>query len=222
MPLKSHHPTEEGRKITLESVMELGGQQRTSLRDRLFYIGVVLVFTAVSAALAYVVPVTAYDCLRDDDGIVSCTVQRRLYGLIPLPEISLSNIESAETKTSTHIDRNTGKDFTHGLTGVYQDYSKLVLHSADGTNWTSSASSFPLEMTQEDLARGINDLLEAQSPQEFHGWIADKVLLLISVAFLAPLTIIGLALLARILLANSAVRSYFVSVVRKAISRKAR
>lgn len=209
--------SKEKREITLESVIETGRQNRTTPRDRLFYIGVVLIFVAVSAALAYVAPVTTYDCRRDEAGVVGCIVQQRFYGLIPLRKIDLSNLVSADTEAVSRIHRDAGRSLA---TGFSQTYSTLILRRADGTDWKSYASSHPLGMAHEDLAWGIRELMEAHSPLEFHAWTAEMVPLLVSVVFLTPLMIVGLAALARLLLMIPSVRSFFIEALRKAIRGK--
>ncbi len=207
--------TEEKREITLESVIETGGQNRTTPRDSLFYIGMVLISVAVSAALAYFAPVTSYDCQRDEVGVVGCSVHQRLYGLIPLREIGLSNLVSADTEAASHSHRDAGR-----TTGFSQTYSTLILRRADGTDWKSYASSDPLGMEHEDLALGIRELMEAHSPLEFHAWTAEMVPLLVAVAFLTPLMILGLAVLARLLFMIPSVRSFFIEALRNAIRGK--
>jgi len=50
------------------------------------------------------------------------------------------------------------------------------------------------------VADGIQDLLAAESPGEFHAWTGEKVPLLVGTVFLAPMMLIVLALILRILL----------------------
>jgi hypothetical protein len=54
------------------------------------------VFTALSLGVAYVGPVLVYDCARAANGSVDCVVHRRMFGLIPLGDVRLSRILSAE------------------------------------------------------------------------------------------------------------------------------
>jgi hypothetical protein len=172
-------------------------KRRSDLSGRLFYVGVVLTFTALSVGIAYVAPVLSYDCQRDDQGVVHCTVHRTLYGLIPLPAKRLTGVVSVDTEVTSHADRSLGVSiYEH----VLQTYYALTLKCADGTRWTSFRSTEPLGMSNEELAGGIKELLATDLPQKFHGWTAEKVPLVVGAIFLAPAAIVLLALFARILL----------------------
>lgn len=165
-----------------------------SLRDKLFYVAFVAVFTALSAGTAFVAPVLSYDCQRDAGAVVSCTVHSRMYGVVPLPARRLAPIVAATCETSeTSSEDRTG--------GVYRRFlhthQVLVLARADGTRWRSLRSTEPLGQSNCDMAGGIDDLLKVTSPKAFHAWTGEKVPLLVAWTFLAPLAIILLALAAR-------------------------
>ncbi len=173
------------------------GRRQSDFRDRLFYIAVALIFAALGFGIEAVAPVQTYDCQRDASGVVSCTIDRRLYGLIPLPSRSLSHIVSVEVESSSYSDNRIG-------VSVYwrfrQTYETLVLVCADGSRWRSFASTEPLGRSNPALASGIQDLLAAESQRKFHAWTGEKVPLLVGTVFLAPAMLMVLALLLRILL----------------------
>ena len=169
----------------------------SDLRDRLFYIGVALFFAALGVGLQYVAPVLSYNCQRDASGAVNCTVHRRIYGLVPLPERKLYRIVSAEVESSSYSDNSLSTSLYQRFT---QNYEVLILACADGTRWSSFYSSEPLGESNSALASGIQDLLAAESLREFHAWQGEKVPLLVGTAFLVPAMIVVLALLLRILL----------------------
>lgn len=169
------------------------------LRSRLFYIALALAFTAVSAGIAAVAPVLVYDCERSTSGMVDCTVRARLYGLVPLPGRRLSGIVSADVESTTSRQGSLGEDIYRQM---LQTYHELVLVCADGTQWRSFRSTEPLGQSNPELASGIKSLLLAESPTTFHAWTAEKVPLLVSIVFLAPVMIVLLALLARVLLSR--------------------
>ena len=188
------------------NMTEIEGQprkRRSNLSGRVFYVGVVLTFTALSVGITSVAPVLSYDCQRDDHGVVTCTVHRRLYGLIPLPAKRFTGVVSVEAEVTSHTDRNLGVSiYERSL----QTYCALTLTCADGTRWTSFRSTEPIGMSNEELASGIKDLLATDVPQKFHGWTAEKVPLVVSAIFLAPAMLVLVALLARILLFRQELR----------------
>ena len=179
----------------MSTVLPKQARKHSDLRDRFFYIGVALVFAALGVGLQYIAPVLSYDCRRDASGVVNCAVQSRMYGLIPLPAQELSHIVSADSETS----ETSTEDRRDGVYRRFlQTYDVLVLACADGSRWRSFRSTDPLGQSNPDVARGVNDLLSASSPGVFHAWTGEKVPLLLAWAFLAPLTIVLLAVLLRV------------------------
>ncbi len=147
--------------------------------------------------LEYIAPVLSYDCQRDASGAVNCTIHRRMYGLIPLPAQRLSRITSAKAESSSYSDNRVGVSIYWRFT---QTYYVLTLVCADGTRWSSFGSMEPVGQSNPALANGIQELLAAESPGEFHAWTGEKVPLLVGTVFLIPVMLLVFAWLLRILL----------------------
>jgi len=181
----------------MSTVLPKQTRKHSDFRDRLFYIGVALFFAVLGVGLQYIAPVLSYDCRRDASGAVNCTVHRRMYGLIPLTAQRLSRIVSAEVESSSYSDERLGVSIYWRF---METYYVLNLVCADGTRWSSFGSTEPMGQSNPALASGIQELLAAESPREFHAWMAEKVPLLVGTIFLAPAVLLVLALLLRILL----------------------
>ena len=184
----------------MSTVLPKQTRKHSDFRDRLFYIGVALFFAVLGVGLQYIAPVLSYDCRRDASGAVNCTVHRRMYGLIPLSVQRLSRIVSAEVESSSYSDERLGVSIYWRFT---QTYYVLTLVCADGTRWSSFASTEPMGRSNPELASGIQELLAADSPREFHAWTGEKVPLLVGTVFLVPAMIVALAFLLRILLVRN-------------------
>jgi hypothetical protein len=167
-----------------------------SLRDKLFYIGVAAVFTVLGVGAAYINPVLFYDCARQANGSVDCTVHRRMYGFIPLADLHFSRILSVEVKSGVHSETMTERSQRIRAGRSESSWEALALGCADGTRWQSPESSWPLGQTSSDHRLGIQGLLDSDSPGTYRGWTGEKVTLLVALAFLIPagLLLLGLAL----------------------------
>jgi hypothetical protein len=188
------------------------GRRTTSLRDQVFYIGVAVASTAIGLGVAYVAPVLTYDCSRDAVGAVRCVVHRRMYGLIPIPDVRLERVVSADVED--YSTRGSMAD-----RGRVQAGSKLVLACADRTRWKSTASAWPMGQSNDTLAGGIRDLLDGGAPREFHGWQGEKVALLAAAAFLLPAALILIALLVRIVVGRERVEARVAELEASALRR---
>lgn len=177
-----------------------GGRPRESFRDRYFHVGVVAFFAAFSVFAAWIDPVLFYDCARQANGSVDCTVHRRMYGVIPLGDLHFTRILSVEVKSGVHSETMADRARRLRLGGDESSYETLLLVCADGTRWQSPQSVSPLGRTLSDHRQGIQELIDASSPATYHGWTAEKVTLTIMVAFLAPVWLILLGLVLRIVM----------------------
>jgi hypothetical protein len=165
-----------------------------SLRDKFFYLAVVFVFTSIGLGAAYVAPVLSYDCTRADSGSVDCSVERRIYGALPLPTIDATRVLSADLESST--------DARHIGQRVPLNSTRLVLTCPSGPCWTSVWSSWPLGRTNSELSQEIGDLVSGGG-SEFHGWQAERIPLLVGVTFQLPLAIVLLSLVVRLTLGEA-------------------
>jgi hypothetical protein len=184
-----------------------------SLRDKLFYIGVALVFTVLGLGTAYVAPVLTYDCSRDAAGSVSCSVHRRMYSLLPLATLEFPRVLSARIQTST--DRP-----GIGERRSAQAQSKLVLLCPSGPCWESTSSSWPMGLSNMELSTGIEGLLSADSPEQFHGWQAEKLPLLVATTFLLPAALLLFAVLLRVTVGRAWVEQRVADLEREASRRE--
>ena len=190
-----------------------------SLRDRLFYIGVAAVFAVLGVGAAYVSPVLIYDCARQANGSVDCTVHRRMYGFIPLPDLHFSRILSVDVKLGVHSETmaersqriRSGRDESSGET--------LFLGCADGTRWQSPESSWPLGQTPSDHRLGIQGLLDSDSPGTYRGWTGEKVTLILALAFMIPTGLLLLGLLLRLVIPRAFVEEQ-LSALESAAARR--
>ena len=169
-----------------------------SWRDKLFYIGVAAVFAVLGVGAAYVSPVLFYDCARQANGSVDCTVHRRMYGFIPLADLHFSRILSVEVRSGTHSQTMAERSKRQA-----SSWEALALGCADGTRWQSPESSWPLGQTPADHRRGIQGLLDSDSPGTYRGWTGEKVTLIIAVAFFIPAGLIFLGLFLRLVIPRS-------------------
>jgi hypothetical protein len=190
-----------------------------SLRDKLFYIGVAAVFAALSAGAAYVSPVLDYDCARQANGSVDCTVHRRMYGFIPLGDLRFTRILSVDVKTGVHSETMSERSQRIRAGRKESSWEALALVCADGTNWQSPESSWPLGKTPSDHRLGIQGLLDSDSPGTYRGWTGEKVTLIVSLAFLIPTGLLLLGLVLRLLIPRSFVEES-VSALEAAAARR--
>jgi hypothetical protein len=169
-----------------------------SWRDKLFYIGVAAVFAVLGVGAAYVSPVLFYDCARQANGSVDCTVHRRMYGFIPLADLHFSRILSVEVRSGTHSQTMAERSKRQA-----SSWEALALGCADGTRWQSPESSWPLGQTPSDHRLGIQGLLDSDSPGTYRGWTGEKVTLIIALAFFIPTGLIFLGLILRLVIPRS-------------------
>ena len=194
------------------AVVRPGGASR---RDRLFYVGVALLFAAIGVGTAAVAPVLRYECGRDAAGAVGCTVHRRAYGLIPLHDVRLDRLRAIEVETSSgSYDWESGRELGGG--------DSLVLVCADGTRWTSVNSSWFFGASNDDLAERVRALMDAETPSTFRAWQAEKMPILIGTVFLVPLGLVAVALLLRLVLPRSLLERKIADLERAAARRRPR
>jgi hypothetical protein len=174
-----------------------------SWRDKLFYIGVAAVFALLGVGAAYVSPVLFYDCARQANGSVDCTVHRRMYGFIPLADLHFKRILSVEVKSGVHSETMTERSDRIRAGRAASSYEALALGCADGTRWQSPESSWPLGQTPSDHRLGIQGLLDSDSPGTYRGWTGEKVTLIVALAFWVPTGFILLGLILRLVLPRS-------------------
>ena len=186
-----------------------------SLRDKLFYIGVAAVFAVLGVGAAYVSPVLFYDCARQANGSVDCTVHRRMYGFIPLADLHFSRILSVEVKSGTHSQTMAERSKRQA-----SSWEALALGCADGTRWQSPESSWPLGQTPSDHRLGIQGLLDSDSPGTYRGWTGEKVTLIIALAFFIPTGLIFLGLLLRLVIPRSFVDEQLSALEARAATRR--
>src|SRR5262245_26802957 len=81
-----------------------GRRGRGAFRENLFLIGVLGVATAISIGVAFIDPVQFYDCGRQSNGSVDCTVHRRAWGLVPLGDVPVPSIVSVDVESGEHSE----------------------------------------------------------------------------------------------------------------------
>jgi len=212
--------------LTAARVDEVAGATRTGaaaeparsgssrLREKLWYIGVVGFFGALGVGAAYIDPFLFYDCARQVNGSVDCTVHRRMYGVIPLGDLHFSRILSVDVHSGVHSETMAERARRLRIGGEESSYEVLELACADGTRWQSPQSSLPLGQTLGDHRVGIQGLLDASAPETYRGWTADKVTLIIATVFWAPLGFILLGLVLRLVTPRWAVEALFAAAER--------
>jgi hypothetical protein len=187
---------------------------------KLFYIGVAAVFTVLGVGAAYVSPVLFYDCARQANGSVDCTVHRRMYGFIPLADLHFSRILSVDVKSGVHSETMAERSRRLRIGGQESSWEALVLGCADGTRWLSPESSWPLGQTPSDHRLGIQGLLDSDSPGTYRGWTGEKVTLIVAVAFLIPAGLILLSLILRLVIPRSFVEAKLSALEAAAAARR--
>ena len=191
-----------------------------SLRDKVFYIGVAAVFAALSVGAAYVSPVLTYDCARQANGSVDCTVHRRMYGFIPRSDLRFTRILSVEVKAGTYSETMSERSQRIRAGRAGSSWEALVLGCADGTRWQSPDSSWPHGKTPTDHRNGIQALLDSDSPGTYRGWTGEKVTLILSAAFLIPTGLLLLGLILRLLIPRSFVEEGLAAMESAAARRR--
>jgi hypothetical protein len=161
-------------------------------RGRVFPAVVAAVFFAVGLGVLAVAPILRWECERDATGAVNCVVKKRLAGVIPIGDVTLSNILAADVRTEE----------SPALSRSGQPYSAafLVVACADGTRFRPFDSSEPLGRSHVDVAQGIRDLLDADSPSTFRAWQGETVPLLVGAVFVVPMAILVALVLLRVAL----------------------
>ena len=212
--------------LTVTRVDQVGGVPRTGAaeaapsrptrpgrgrRDTLWTIGVVAFFGALGVGAAYIDPVLFYDCARQANGSVDCTVHRRMYGVIPLADRHVSRIESVDVKSGVHSESMSDRTRRLRLGGQQSSYEILQLATAGGGRWESPESTWPLGQTQSDHRAGIQRLLDASAPETYRGWTAEKVTLTIAIVFWAPLGFVLLGLVLRLVMPRFLVEALFAA-----------
>jgi hypothetical protein len=193
-----------------------GGREaaRRRLGENLWIVGVVAFFGAFGVGAAWIDPFLFYDCARQASGSVDCTIHRRMYGFIPLADVHVSRIVSAEVHSGVHSESMADRARRLRMGGQESSYEVLDLAAADGTRWRSPESSSPLGQTLWDHRAGIQGLLDASAPETYRGWTADKVTLTIATVFWAPLGFILLGLVLRLVTPRWAVEALFAAAER--------
>jgi hypothetical protein len=130
-----------------------GYRPRESLRDMLFTFGVPLFFAALGVGAAWIDPVLFYDCARQANGSVDCTVHRRMYGVIPLGDLHFSRIRSVDVHSGAHSETMAERSRRLRLGGRESSYEVLQLTLADGSQWQSPESA-----ARRELARDLSGL----------------------------------------------------------------
>jgi hypothetical protein len=157
-----------------------------SIRDKLFYFGIAAAGAAISLGVGFLDPIHVYDCSRQTSGSVDCTVHRRVFGVIARGDVQLPRIESvrvvsgeyAETMSETRSRLASGRE--------KESWDALLVTGANAAQWRSPETSWPLGRTPSDLRAGIQELLDARSPESYHAWAGSKVTLVVALAFLVP------------------------------------
>jgi hypothetical protein len=193
-----------------------GGREagRRRLGENLWIVGVVAFFGAFGVGAAWIDPFLFYDCARQVNGSVDCTVHRRMYGVIPLGDLHFSRILSVDVHSGVHSETMAERARRLRIGGEESSYEVLELACADGTRWQSPQSSSPLGQTLWDHRLGIQGLLDASAPETYRGWTADKVTLTIATVFWAPLGFILLGLVLRLVTPRWAVEALFAAAER--------
>jgi hypothetical protein len=173
------------------------------LRDKLFYFGVAAASAAISVGVACIDPIQVYDCAREPNGSVECTVHQRVFGLIPISDLHFPRIQSVEVVSGVNAETmsETRRRLEFGTDR--SSWDALVLVGADGTRSRPSKTSWPLGRTIHDLRAGIQGLIDARAPEDYRAWTGDKVTLAVSAAFLVPAGMILLGLLLRLVVPRS-------------------
>ena len=211
-------------RITVTRIEERAGARPRPgerLRDKLFYIAVAAGFAALSVGAAYIDPVLVYDCARQANGSVDCTVHRRMYGLIPLGDLRFSRILSVEVTSGVHSETMAERARRLRFGSDESSWEALLLSCADGTRWQSPESSWPLGQSLSSHREGIQNLIDASAPGTYHGWTAEKVTLTIMLAFLAPAGFILLGLVLRLVTPRSFVAALEAAATRARQRRQA-
>lgn len=172
------------------------GGRRDGSGGRVFPAVVAAAFFALGIGALAVAPILRWECERDATGAVGCLVNKRLAGVIPIGTVTLANILSAEVR---------GHE-SPGLEHRDAPYTAAVLTvaCADGTRYSPFDSASPLGRSHQEVAEGIRDLRERDSPGMFRAWQGEKVPLLVGAAFLVPMGfLLALVLLRVALLAAS-------------------
>jgi hypothetical protein len=181
------------------------------LRENLFLIGVCGGFAFLGVGAAWIDPVLFYDCARQANGSVDCTVHRRVYGFIPRADLHFPRIVSVEVKSGVHSESTPERDRRIRLGGSQSSWEAILLVCADGTRWQSPESSWPAGQTAWDHWRGIRQLLDASSPGTYRGWTAEKVTLTIAVVFFIPTGFVLLGLVLRLVIPRSLVEGWLAA-----------
>src|SRR5262245_11941932 len=158
-----------------------------SFFDRFFYVCVAAVSIAISVGIGYLSPIHVYDCARQTSGSVDCTVEKRIHGLIPIGDLHFSRIMSVEVMSGVSSETMAERNRRLSSGGQEQSWEALQLVCADGTQWRSPNSSWPLGTTLGDVRSGIQGLLDTDSPASYHASVGDKVARVVALAFLAPI-----------------------------------
>jgi hypothetical protein len=193
---------------------------RESFRDRFFHVGVVVASAAISVGVAFISPVHVYECARQPSGAVDCTVHRRVAGLLPVGDLRVTRIQSVEVKTGVHSETTSERRRRLEFGRDESSYERLELVCQDGTRWRSPESSWPLGRPLSEVRAGIQQLLDARSPESYRAWTADKVSLTVALAFLAPAGFILLGLVLRLVVPRSFVEERLVPLAAAARRRR--
>ena len=161
-------------------------------RNRVFPAVVAAIFFLVGLGALAAAPILRWECERDATGAVSCVVNKRLAGFVPIGTVTLSNILSADVRSHE----------SPGLSRRDAPYSAafLVVACADGTRYSPFDSSEPLGRSHSDVAQGIGDLLREDAPGTFRAWQGETVPLLVGAVFLIPMAFLLALVLLRVAL----------------------
>lgn len=159
---------------------------------RVFPAVVAAFFLLLGLGVLTVAPILRWECERDAIGAVNCVVMKRLAGVVPIGDVTLSNILSAEVRSHE----------SPGLSRRDQPYTAafLVVACADGTRYSPFDSSEPLGRSHQEVAEGISDLVREKVPRTFRAWQGETVPLLVGAVFLIPMAFLLALVLLRVAL----------------------
>ncbi len=161
-------------------------------RGRVFPALVAAFFFLLGLGALAAAPILRWECERDATGSVNCLVKKRLGGVIPLGEVTLSNILAADVRTHESPGR---RPSDAPYTAAF-----LVVACADGTRWSPFESADPLGRSHQEMAGGINDLVRVKVPATFRAWQGETAPLLVGTVFLVPMALLlALVLLRKVL-----------------------
>jgi len=145
-----------------------------------FAIIILLVFGLVGGAITlvvfYVYPVSILTCRYVETEQVDCQLQERMVGLIPVQEISVTNLKQAYVTSEVHERRRNDREI------IPDKVYKLTLSGNSGPVDLQSSDEFG-GFVVEQTADKINDFLLTHTDEPLRIWQATWVPLLVSSFF---------------------------------------